>query len=341
MLFLYFLVSRSGMPVSYHQELEVAIRSVRVAAHVCRAVQDDMVTPQSLEKKDRSPVTVADFASQAIVCKLLGDVLPDDPVVGEEDAAALRQDEQVHVRDAVAQHVCEVLGDDSLDTNRVLSWIDRGNADGSTGRYWTLDPIDGTKGFLRKEQYAIALALIEHHEVVLGVLGCPNLSVGDQKGALYWAHEGVGAHAAPLWEGTAVPSPVTVSDSTDTSSARFCESVESAHSDQSQSGQIAARLGITNEAVRLDSQAKYAVVARGEADIYMRLPTRADYRENIWDHAAGMAIIQAAGGKVTDITGTQLDFSYGKRLEQNKGIIATNGKLHDQVIEAVSAVVDL
>ena len=59
MLFLYFLVSRSGMPVSYHQELEVAIRAVRVAAHVCRAVQDDMVTPQSLEKKDRISIQQA------------------------------------------------------------------------------------------------------------------------------------------------------------------------------------------------------------------------------------------------------------------------------------------
>jgi 3'(2'), 5'-bisphosphate nucleotidase len=58
-------------------------------------------------------------------------------------------------------------------------------------RYWTLDPIDGTKGFLRGDQYAIALALVEHGEVVLGVLGCPNLPNPDgSRGAIFAAGDG-------------------------------------------------------------------------------------------------------------------------------------------------------
>ena len=62
-----------------------------------------------------------------------------------------------------------------------MAAIDRGNYKGAAhGRHWTLDPIDGTKGFLRGEQYAVCLALIEDGEVVLGVLGCPHLPVsGD------------------------------------------------------------------------------------------------------------------------------------------------------------------
>ncbi len=78
----------------------------------------------------------------------------------------------------------------------------------------------------------------------------------------------------------------------------------------------------------MDSQAKYAVVARGEADIYMRLPTRADYEEKIWDHAAGVLILLEAGGAVSDIDGVDLDFTRGRTLSANRGILATNGRLH-------------
>ena len=59
------------------------------------------------------------------------------------------------------------------------------------GRYWTLDPIDGTKGFLRGDQYAVALGLIDDGEVILGVLGCPNLPNSDgSRGAIFSAVEG-------------------------------------------------------------------------------------------------------------------------------------------------------
>jgi 3'(2'), 5'-bisphosphate nucleotidase len=135
--------------------------------------------------------------------------------------------------------------------------------------------------------------------------------------------------------------PIHVSDLTRTAAARFCESVESGHSDQDQSAQIAAALEITEEPVRVDSQAKYAIVARGEAQIYLRLPTRKDYREKIWDHAAGMIVVEEAGGRVTDVKGFDLDFGHGRQLENNRGVVATNGPIHDAVLEAVSRFVDL
>ena len=62
----------------------------------------------------------------------------------------------------------------------MLQVIDEGNsAGGATGRIWALDPIDGTKGFLRGGQYAVCLALIEDGDVKVGVLGCPNLPIDD------------------------------------------------------------------------------------------------------------------------------------------------------------------
>jgi 3'(2'), 5'-bisphosphate nucleotidase len=304
----------------------VAIAAVRKASAVCKGVQERLISPETIEKKDKSPVTVADYASQAIVCSMLADSFPDDVVVGEEDAAELRKEDQV-----------QAVTDNCIDEETVLSWIDLGGANADTSHYWTLDPIDGTKGFLRKEQYAVALALIENGQVILGILGCPNLDGGE----LLVAIKGQGAYRLPLWDSEAVEGgPINVSNITDTAQACFCESVESGHSDHDQSAQIAKLLNITNESVRLDSQAKYAVIAKGEAQIYLRLPTSETYREKIWDHAAGKLVVEEAGGTVTDVTGMPLNFTHGRKLEANRGIIATCGPIHTDVVKAVQQVLN-
>jgi 3'(2'), 5'-bisphosphate nucleotidase len=315
-------------------ELDVALHAVRAASRACRAVQQRMVRPETLQKRDKSPVTVADFASQAIVCALLEAALPQDPIVGEESAKALRESAQAVLSAAVVERVQEELARD-VGTDTVLAWIDRGNAEARGPRYWTLDPIDGTKGFLRGEQFAVALALIEDGEVVLGVLGCPSLPEAGSVGALFAALRGEPATVRSLWDAQAPPRSISVSEIARASDARLCESVESEHSDQSESARVAELLGIRREPYRIDSQCKYAAVARDDASIYLRLPTRADYREKIWDHAAGKLIVEAAGGRVSDVDGRVLDFTHGRTLDANRGVVATAGSIHDEVLAAV------
>ena len=75
--------------------------------------------------------------------------------------------------------------------------------------------------------------------------------------------------------------------------------------------------------------------------MYLRLPTRPDYEEKIWDHAAGSIVITEAGGRVTDVRGVDLDFSLGRTLKDNKGVIVTNGHLHERVLGAVKQVLSL
>jgi len=325
----------------YESELKVAVAAVRAASKVCRAVQANLVTAATLEKKDKSPVTVADFASQAVVCGALKAAFPGVPVVGEEDSKDLRpaggEDPAAELRAKVAQHA-------GMSEADALAAIDHGGFDPATpgsesensGRtYWTLDPIDGTKGFLRGEQYAVALGLIENGKVVLGVLGCPNLDGG----LLMTAVRGQGAKKLSIDDETAEGETVTVSGVEIPEEANFCESVESGHSDQDASVKIAAELGIMAEPYRIDSQCKYAAVSRGDAVIYLRLPTRPGYREKIWDHAAGVIVVEEAGGTVTDVLGNPLDFSLGRQLETNRGIIATNGKFHERVVEVVSGAI--
>jgi 3'(2'), 5'-bisphosphate nucleotidase len=318
-------------------ELAAAAGAVSAAARVCRAVQERLVRPETLEKKDKSPVTVADFASQAIVCARLQESLPGDPVVGEEDSKALREAPQEALRAAVVERVSADLGR-GVEEGDVLRWIDLGGADASGARYWTLDPIDGTKGFLRGEQYAVALGLIEEGEVVLGVLGCPNLPLDGGRGALFTAVRGEPCRVRSLWDQDAPTVEVAVGDIQRASEARFCESVESEHSDQDESARVASELGIRSEPYRIDSQCKYAAVARNDASIYLRLPTRADYREKIWDHAAGSIVVECAGGIVTDVEGAPLDFTHGRTLDANSGVVATSGAIHDEVIAALKTV---
>ncbi len=315
----------SNSETSYAKELATLGHALQQASQLCRRVKSELVI-STLAKADRSPVTVADYGSQALICRAIKSVFPDDSIVAEEDADALRLPAQAGVCAEVARrvaHVCPVNPPDE-----VLRWIDYGDALGDSDRFWTLDPIDGTKGFLRGGQYAIAVALIEQGNVAVAGLACPNLDGGI--GAEFMAVRGCGAHQVEPASGL-----VRVSATADCAQARFCESVESAHSAHDDAARVARALGITAASIRLDSQAKYAVVARGEADIYLRLPTRRTYVERIWDHAAGSLLLREAGGCVTDCAGRPLDFSRGKGLDRNRGIVATNGLLHGQVLAAL------
>jgi 3'(2'), 5'-bisphosphate nucleotidase len=323
--------------MSYSLEKQTAVAAVTRATELCMAVQADMVNVDSLEKGDRSPVTIADFGAQALVCQHLGANFPQDPIVGEEDSAQLQNPENVDKLDQVTAYVRRQRPEAS--SQNVCDWIDRGNGTVAS-RFWTLDPIDGTKGFLRNEQYAIALALIEEKQVKVAALVCPNLPVNGQPdgevGVVFVAVRGQGAAMAGL--GDAEFKPIRVADGTDREKLRFVESVEAAHGDHSLQQLIAQTVGITSPSLRMDSQAKYGAVGRGDASLYLRLPSpkSPDYREKIWDHAAGSLIVEEAGGRVTDMVGRPLDFASDYRMQDNRGVVVSNGPIHAAVLEALS-----
>ncbi|MDE3264438.1 MAG: 3'(2'),5'-bisphosphate nucleotidase [Acidobacteriota bacterium] len=316
-----------------YAELTDAVCAVRIASRVTRRLQA-VLGGAFLTKDDRSPVTVADYAAQALVSLTLP---AEDAIVGEETSPDLVTSEGREVMDRVVDAVGSELP--GVAAGQVGEAIDRcSGAGGGSGRFWVLDPIDGTKGFLRGEQYAIALGLMEDGEVVGGVLGCPNLPSAAGRGCLFAAARGRGAWELSLDEGGAAPRRIGVSSVASSKDAVFCESAVSMHSDRGGHAGIAERLGVTAAPVRMDSQCKYGAIARGDASIYLRLPSSAAYREKIWDHAAGFIVVAEAGGTVTDAFGRELDFGLGRTLERNRGIVATNGLLHRKVLAAAAAV---
>jgi HAL2 family 3'(2'),5'-bisphosphate nucleotidase len=314
------------------KEKEIGLRAVGAAMAMAAAIQKEMTGGDSLTKSDRSPVTIADFAAQALICSALGTHFPDIRIVGEEDSLAIRRPENGEIFAKIVHYLRQYAP--SLEENLICDIIDMGGAE-PDGTFWALDPIDGTKGFLRGEQFAIALALVKDGEVRLGILGCPNLPVRSG-GTLFWAIQGKGSWKIPAKGGIA--EHIRASVMTNPMQMRFVESYESSHSDKDTQLAISQRLLISSPPEQMDSQIKYGIVATGLAEIYLRIPNPAtpDYREKIWDHAAGSLIVEEAGGRVSDIDGKKLDFHAGKTLADNRGILATNGTVHERVLEIVA-----
>ncbi len=318
-------------------EANYALKAVRQAALLVRQVQKELVSP-ALTKDDRSPVTVADFASQALIGYLLGESFPNESLVAEEDSATLREHDNGDTLQQVTRFVQRSVP--QATPENVCAWIDHGRVD-SAARFWTLDPIDGTKGFLRGEQYAVALALIVHGQVMVSALGCPNITGGSHPelggpGSLLIAVRGQGTWSTSL-ENPGEFERLKVSARSDPAQARILRSVEAGHTNVIQIDTFAQALEVQAEPVRMDSQAKYAVLASGQGELILRLlsPSKPDYKEKIWDQAAGSLVLEEAGGKITDLHGNALDFTTGRKLLNNRGILASNGLVHAAALEAL------
>lgn len=325
--------------------IEVARRAVLDAVVVCREVARRAGEVARLDKPDQSPVTVADFAAQAVIVRALAQLGP-WPILGEEQAAALRQPANAALRDAVVDAVQPVWP--GATARAVLAAIDgaAGPAD-PRGGYWAVDPIDGTRGFVRGGQYAVCLVWIAEGTPQLAVMGCPNLPrargaslreadpegtllLGERGAPLRWgaAVPGAALHEAqPVLEGVAtLPSPLVVT-----------HSLDGAYSRLDDVARVLARLGVPAEVRPADSQAKYGLVARGQAHAYMRIPRQRHRAELVWDHAPGCLVATAAGMRVTDLTGAPLDFTHGERLETSYGVVCAPAAVHEALLAAIAA----
>ncbi|KZV19058.1 hypothetical protein F511_08486 [Dorcoceras hygrometricum] len=330
--------------MSYNKQLDAAKKAASLAARLCQVSLLRLLSPFSRIGLLKG--------SQAIVSFILEKEFPSVSfsLVAEEDSGDLRKEESKETLHRITELVNETLSGDEisdispLSEEDILIAIDKGKSEGGPrGQHWVLDPIDGTKGFLRGDQYAIALALLDEGKVVLGVLACPNLPLGsvafhdrsnpgNEVGCLFFAQVDAGTYMQSL-DGSS-PTKVHVSPTDNPEEASFFESFEAAHSMHDLTSMIARKLGVKAPPVRIDSQAKYGALSRGDGAIYLRFPHKG-YREKIWDHAAGYIVVAEAGGIAADASGNPLDFSRGRYLDLDTGIIVTNQKLMPSLLKAV------
>lgn len=312
-------------------DLKPMFAAVRQAADLTRRVQQIHLAHS--QKVGREPVTIADYGSQAILCRAISQSFPHDAVLAEEHANQFTELLPQEQRDEIIRLVGAVLGE-SVTEAQVKAWLDHGRGV-EAERTWLIDPVDGTKGFIAMRRYSIAVALLDRGLPIAGVLGSPGYPSPDGRGLLFYAQRG--AAYAELISGSK-PSRIAVSSRTKPSALKVVQSVERDHAHLELMAKIYTQLGISEAQVEgIDSQDKYAMIACGDADLMLRLPREEKPSHRAWDHGAGLALVQAAGGVVTDVDGSPLDFTTGAILTHNTGMVASNGQIHERVLEVVQA----
>ncbi|OIV99150.1 hypothetical protein TanjilG_01125 [Lupinus angustifolius] len=239
-------------------------------------------------------------------------------IVAEEDIQTISKDDSAGLLEAVVNTVNKSLASASkyglqspeatLGTSDVLKAISRCNSSGGpSGKHWVLDPVDGTLGFVRGDQYVVALALIKDGQVVLG---CPNYPIKTEW--LNYHYHGKAwlqslSSGDKMLEWPNCARLIRVSSTDDPALATLCELVERANSNHSFTAGLAHSVGLRKQPLRVHSMVKYAAIARGDAEIFMKF-VKSRYKEKIWDHAAGVVIVEEACGVVTDAGGERWTF---------------------------------
>ncbi|PHT56105.1 hypothetical protein CQW23_04591 [Capsicum baccatum] len=263
----------SEQKAKYYRELEAAVDVVERACRLCIDVKSSLFSDDDriLEKNDQTPVTIADFGVQALVSLEMNKLFPSIPLVAEEDSSFLRSTNLVGAMvDAVAN---KATFRDEVTEDSVLKAIDRGGKDACSfgpnpATYWVLDPIDGTRGFVKGVEalYVVALALVVEGQIVLRVMGCPN------------------------WDEDYFVNCVT--------------GVQETGNNFSRSGMImVSHVGC---GTWKQSLCKYMMLASGRASVFLLRATTRNVMKKIsgyapaWDHAVGIICGHDAGGKVHD-----------------------------------------
>jgi 3'(2'), 5'-bisphosphate nucleotidase len=206
-------------------------------------------------KEDRSPLTEADQVAHRIIKDRLNALEPQMPVLSEESAPH--------------ELACR------------RSW----------SRYWLVDPLDGTKEFLKRNgEFTVNIALVDQHRAVLGVVLAPTID------RLYF---GAVEHGAWRQEGNGAALPIRVR----AAAATVLRVVGSRSHPSAELAAYLAGLG-PHEIVPMGSSLKICLVAEGTADIYPRLGPTSE-----WDTAGAQAILESAGGRMIDRAGQSLRYN--------------------------------
>jgi 3'(2'), 5'-bisphosphate nucleotidase len=310
------------------RELQPILDAVRLASTLCRRVQTSEAGAQS--KSDASPVTIADYGAQALLCRAIAHHYPGEGVLAEEGVEAFEELVPAEERALVVGLVGELLGERVTERDFVR-WLGHGR-EVRSARTWAIDPVDGTRGFVSGRAYAVCAGLLREGQPVGAVIGVP-VSPLEAGGTLFFT-EGGRAWAEPLAGGQA--RELRVSEREAPSEVRRVESVERGSHAPAFLASLWEALGLKGAPVEsYDGMVKYGLVAAGAAELFVRGPrAEGKHPHMAWDHAAGTALVLAAGGRVTGLEGEPVDFTRGRELP-NAGIIVSNVRLHARVLEAV------
>ncbi|KAF5611889.1 3 (2) 5 bisphosphate nucleotidase [Fusarium subglutinans] len=333
----------------YAKELSVAIGALQKAAQLSQSIVSEK-DKGAIEKDDLSPVTVADFAVQALLTATIKNAFPEDKVVGEEDASDLRQNSVLMER--VWQLLEGVAGDGDTvslcklpeSREQMCDLIDECGASSpsATGRTWVFDPIDGTKTYLLGQLYAINTALLVDGEQIVGIVGAPNLSIDAKaplknedidpkgEGCIFFAVKGHGAYIRPLKTDQPRRLPLyTNNDISLVTSSTVNSALFRVHEN------VASRLNTAYPGNDLLPWVlRWAVLAMGLGNTTVWVYRRPDRYAKVWDHAGAMLLFEETGGKITDVWGRKINLAAGRMMSANFGFVGAREE-HERVLQVV------
>ncbi len=248
--------------------MQSVVSLAKVAGQGIMSVYQGNITTRL--KDDESPVTEADLAAHNIILAGLEQLSPGVPIISEES--------------------------DAIPFQLRRKW----------NRYWLVDPLDGTREFIKRNgEFTVNIALIEHHNPVLGVVYAPALDL------LYFAVKGEGAYRQQgsllphAIKSRQIPERITVAGSRSHTSGRMQEFLR--------------RIG-PHELISMGSSLKICLVAEGRADVYPRLGPTSE-----WDTAAGQCVLEEAGGQLVGMDGRSFRYNTRESL-LNSEFFATGSK---------------
>lgn len=324
----------------YKKELEIILPIIVKASNLCMEYRNSVDFEKDI-KEDDSPVTVADVCSQILINKVIMENFSNDLIIAEEDMHSI-------VNDKMKEKIEKWLGFKDwkkyLEKKSIFPSLSSSSISNENGmessRFWAVDPIDGTRGYVNGEQFCICIALVINEKVVLSVVNCPVLksSVTQGIGALFIAMASHGAFEVHLesqqWHRL---ESETLIDSFE--NRKLTETSSTKHASHFYSGKIMEHFNMDKESIKVDGQGKYCLVARKEAVIYFRKPSNDNYEEKIWDHAPGILIVLESGGKVFDKYGNDIVFKPNSHLNiPGKIVMATftSKEMTDKLLEYVN-----
>ncbi|KAF3034092.1 hypothetical protein E8E12_006190 [Didymella heteroderae] len=338
----------------YTAELSLALAAVHNASILTKSVLRSLKNHVSAETKaDDSPVTIADFAAQALLISAIHAVYPNDQFLGEESADALRTN--VPLADRVWELVQRAKGLHAESTQsrpaqgaqtltfpaskeEMFELIDRGgkSEQTATGRVWVMDPVDGTATFMQGQQYAVCLCLLVDGKQAVGVIGCPNLafdiegSLGQSRvhedlvdeegfGVVLSAIKGQGTFIRRMTEGgweEARKVDLSELPEKKLEELNFVESTIGKTSlSQEEHKAVCEQLGAQWPGTIIwAQQVKHVALALGSTDVMVRIPKTVDRFTCVWDHAGGHLLYTEAGGLIKDFNGGDVDFAQGRHI---------------------------
>jgi len=301
----------------YKIELNLAAELVKTATDITEWFR--IKGFESFQKEDKSPVTLADYASQLFIVKKLKEKFPNDQIIAEE---SYNSHININVQKIIKMCYRSLELDLIEDIERILNY--RGPY---SPRQWTVDPIDGTKGFQKNLSYAIGIGFMNNSELIAAAIGVPNY---NEKGrALFIAEKNQGARVSYGEEDFI---PINVSDKKNIKKAKMCHSL---HYDEPWVMEFAEIAGISNY-IQMDSMAKFCMVADGTADLYIK-PMN-ENRSFSWDFLPGVLIVNEAGGIVSDLKGNNIKFNNEKCIISAPGLVASNGILHEEILKYLKGI---